>query len=118
MSIIMQYMEAFKRRNNVTKYTSELKAKALKSIEDYGVAKTAEAMKISSQALYKWRNVAKFDDKKLEVNTSVTSAKALLESDRLLQEKIIQLEAENNALRTTLIKYRAVLAAVLCEGNA
>jgi len=35
------------------KYTPEMKAEALKSIEDIGVAKTAEAMRISVQTLYK-----------------------------------------------------------------
>lgn len=99
------------------KYTPELKAEALKSIENIGVAKTVEAMRISSQTLYKWRNESTANAYKSEVNVKAVSSKELLESDRLLQEKIAQLEIENNTLRATLIKYRAALAAVLGEGN-
>ena len=100
------------------KYSPELKADALKSIENIGVTKTVEAMKVSSQTLYKWRNESKANADKSGVNVNVVSAKELLESDRLLQEKITQLEVENNTLRATLIKYRAALAAVLGEGNS
>lgn len=99
------------------KYTPELKAEALKSIENIGVAKTVEAMRISPQTLYKWRNESKAIADKSEVNVNVVSAKELLESDRLLLEKIAQLEVENNTLRATLIKYRAALAAVLGESK-
>ena len=41
------------------RHTSEQKAEALKSINDIGVAKTVEALNISAQTLYKWRNAAK-----------------------------------------------------------
>ena len=101
------------------KYTPEMKAAALKSIEDIGVAKTAEAMKISVQTLYKWRNEVKAEQSagKPKSNSDTVSAKELLESDRILLEKIDQLEAENKALRATLMKYRAALAAVLEDGK-
>ncbi len=102
------------------KYTNDQKAEALKSIEEIGVAKTVEALRISAQTLYKWRNEAKTKQSP-ETNAArakeVLDAQELLENDRLLQEKIAQLEAENRALRATLIKYRAALAAVLEESN-
>ena len=44
--------------DNKMKYTSEQKSEALKSIQDMGVTKTAEALKISVQTLYKWRTEA------------------------------------------------------------
>jgi len=42
-------------------------------------------------------------------------ARALLEKDKSLEQKIAQLEVENVALRTLFSKYRAALAAVLGE---
>lgn len=102
------------------KYTSEQKTAALKSIEEIGVAKTVEAMKISAQTLYKWRNEAKAAPSSqtgAALSKETLDAQELLENDRLLQEKISLLEAENKALRATLIKYRAALAAVLEEVN-
>lgn len=105
------------------KYTPEMKAEALKSIEDIGVAKTAEAKKISVQTLYKWRNEVKVAQKTemqdanpdAAKNQKVLDAQELLENDRFLQEKITLLEVENATLRARLVKYRAALAAVLEE---
>lgn len=70
------------------------------------------------QILYKWRNEAKAvqSSETAGDDSNASSAQALLENDRLLQEKIERLEAENKTLRATLIKYRAALAAVLEEG--
>ncbi len=107
------------------RYTNEQKAEALKSIEDIGVAKTVEVLKISAQTLYKWRNEAKATQKpEMQDANPVTAkdqkvldAQELLENDRLLQEKIAHLEAENSVLRAKFVKYRAALAAVLEEGG-
>jgi len=43
--------------------------------------------------------------------------RALLEKDKTLEQKIAQLETENSAFRTSLMKYRAALAAVLGEDH-
>lgn len=100
------------------KYTLEQKTEALKSIEEIGVQKTVEALKISAQTLYKWRNGAKAEQSPAtsEADRKSLDIQALLENDRLMQETIDHLEAENKALRATLIRYRAALAAVLEEG--
>ena len=98
------------------RYTREQKAEALKSIDEIGVAKTVEALKISAQTLYKWRNKAKTTQSPETEATrvgEVFDAQGLLDNDRLMQEKIVQLEAENRALRATIAKYRAALSAVL-----
>ena len=105
------------------KYTSEQKSAALKSIQDVGVSKTAEALKISVQTLYKWRNeadtqpseTAKPKGHRTAKTKETLDAHALLEKDKSLEQKISQLEAENAALRTLVAKYRAALAAVLGE---
>lgn len=105
------------------KYTSEQKNEALKSIQDVGVTKTSEALKISVQTLYKWRTEANAQNSETVKSKGHRTAKikealdvrALLEKDRSLEQKIAQLETENSALRTSLMKYRAALAAVLGE---
>ena len=104
------------RRIQRVRYTREQKAEALKSIDEIGVAKTVEALKISAQTLYKWRNKAKTTQSPETEATrvgEVFDAQGLLDNDRLMQEKIVQLEAENRALRATIAKYRAALSAVL-----
>ena len=107
------------------KYTSEQKSEALKSIQDVGVTKTAEALKISVQTLYKWRTEANAEQpvsakskgrRATKINETL-DARALLEKDKTLEQKIAQLEAENSALRSSLVKYRAALAAVLGEDH-
>ena len=107
------------------KYTNEQKSEALKSIQNVGVAKTAEALKISVQTLYKWRTEA--DAQQPEAVKSkghrtakvkeILDARALLEKDKSLEQRIAQLETENAALRTLVVKYRAALAAVLGEDH-
>ena len=107
------------------KYTSEQKSEALKSIQDMGVTKTAEALKISVQTLYKWRTEA--DAQQTETVKSkghrttkvkeTLDARALLEKDKSLEQKITQLEVENAALHTLVAKYRAALSAVLVEDH-
>jgi transposase-like protein len=105
------------------KYTSEQKSEALKSIQDMGVTKTAEALKISVQTLYKWRTEADAQQPETVKSKSHRTAKvkemldvrALLEKDKSLEQKIAQLETENAAQRTLIAKYRAALAAVLGE---
>ena len=107
------------------KYTSEQKSEALKNIQDMGVTKTAEALKISVQTLYKWRTEADAQQpetvKPKGQHTAKTKetldARALLEKDKSLEQKITQLEVENAALRTLVAKYRAALAAVLGEDH-
>jgi len=107
------------------KYTSEQKSEALKSIQDMGVTKTAEALKISVQTLYKWRTEADAQQPEAAKSKGHRTAKvkemldvrALLEKDKSLEQKIAQLETENSALRTSLMKYRAALAAVLGEDH-
>ncbi len=101
------------------RYTLEQKNEALKSVEKIGVPKTVDALKISAQTLYKWRNEAKAEQSPdtAEADYDVTNAQALLDNDKLMQEKIDHLEAENKASRATLIRYRAALAAVLEEGS-
>ena len=105
------------------KYTSEQKSEALKSIQEVGVTKTAEALKISVQTLYKWRTEADAQNSETVKSKGHRTAKikealdvrALLEKDKSLEQKIAQLEDENTALRASLMKYRAALAAVLGE---
>lgn len=105
------------------KYTNEQKSEALKSIQDVGVAKTAEALKISVQTLYKWRTEAdaqppeafKPKGRHTAKTKEALDARALLEKDKSLEQRIAQLETENAALRTLVVKYRAALAAVLGE---
>ncbi|HNW87892.1 MAG TPA: transposase [Candidatus Limiplasma sp.] len=107
------------------KYTSEKKSEALKSIQDVGVTKTAEALKISVQTLYKWRTEAdaqQFETAKSKGHRTAKAketldARALLEKDKSMAQKIAQLEAENIALHASLMKYRAALAAALGEDN-
>lgn len=97
------------------RYTPEQKGEALKSVEEIGVAKTVEALKVSAQTLYKWRGEAKAaqSPEQTAAEKTTLNAQELLENDRLLQVKIAQLEAENKDLRAALMKYRAALAAVL-----
>jgi len=105
------------------KYTNEQKSEALKSIQNVGVAKTAEALKISVQTLYKWRTEAdaqlpetvKSKGHRAAKTRETLDARVLLEIDKSLEQKIAQLEVENAALRTLVSKYRAALAAVLGE---
>lgn len=107
------------------KYTSEQKSEALKSIHDIGVTKTAEALNISIQTLYKWRTeadaqqpeTAKSKSRRTTKIKETLDALALLEKDKSLEQKIAQLEAENVALRTLVVKYRAALAAVLGDDH-
>lgn len=40
----------------MARYTSEQKAQALQSMAEIGVVKTKEALGISAQTLYKWKN--------------------------------------------------------------
>lgn len=97
------------------RYTQEQKAAALKSIEEIGVAKTAEAMSIAVQTLYKWRNEsgAAESPPKPAVKAKSSEVRALLANDRTLQKKNDQLEAENKELRETLARYKTALAALL-----
>lgn len=107
------------------KYTGEQKSEALKCIQEMGVTKTAEALKISAQTLYKWRteaaaqqpDAAKPKGHRTAKTKETLDARALLEEDKSLKQKIAQLEAENSALRSSLVKYRAALAAALGEDN-
>ena len=101
------------------RYKPEQKAEALKSVEEIGVAKTVEALKVSAQTLYKWRNETKAAQSPEQAAVAKTTfdAQELLENDRLLKEKIAQLETENKALHEALMKYRVALAAVLEEGK-
>ena len=104
------------------RYTQEQKDEAMRSIEKVGVAKTSEEMKIAVQTLYKWRNdsnATKPPEKsaiKAKGKAKASDARALLANDRTLQKKNDQLEAENKALRATLARYRAMLAAAMEEG--
>ena len=90
-----------------------------------GVTKTAEALKISVQTLYKWRTEAdaqqpetvKSKDRRPAKVKETLDARALLEKDKSLEQRIAQLETENAALRTLVVKYRAALAAVLGEDH-
>ncbi len=105
------------------RYTNEQKSEALKSIHAIGVTKTAEALKISVQTLYKWHSeadtqqpdVANIKGHRIAKIKETLDARALLEKDKSLEQKIAQLEAENMTLRTLVVKYRAALAAVLGE---
>ena len=107
------------------KYTSEQKSEALKSIQEVGVTKTAEALKISVQTLYKWRTEA--DAQQPEAVKSkghrttkikeTLDAHTLIAKDKSLEQKITQLETENSTLRSLLMKYKAALAAVLGEDH-
>ena len=105
------------------KYTSEQKSEALKSIQDMGVTKTADVLKISVQTLYKWRTEAdakqpdavKSKGRRAAKTKEILDARTLLEKDKSLEQKIAQLETENAAQRTLIAKYRAALAAVLGE---
>ena len=107
------------------KYTSEQKNEAMKSIQDVGVTKTAEVLKISVQTLYKWRaeadvqqpDAVKPKSRRTAKTKETLDARALLEKDKSLEQKIAQLEGENSALRATLVKYRAALPAVLGEDH-
>jgi transposase-like protein len=107
------------------RYTSEQKSDALKSIQEMGVTKTAEALKISVQTLYKWRSEAdvqqpdavKPKSRRTAKTKETLDARALLEKDKSLEQKIARLETENAALRTLVVKYRAALAAVLGEDH-
>ena len=107
------------------RYTGEQKSEALKSIQDVGVAQTAEALKISVQTLYKWRTEAdaqlpetvKSKGRRPAKVKETLDARALLEKDRSLEQKIDLLETENAALRALVVKYRAALAAVLGEDH-
>ena len=89
------------------------------------MTKTAKALKISVQTLYKWRGEAstqpsdaeKAQGHQAKKNKGKLDARAILENDRNMEQKIAQLEAENLTLRTSLTKDRAALAAVLGESN-
>lgn len=100
------------------RHTPETKKKALASIEKIGVKKTREAMGISAQTLYKWKNEGKevIVGEKKPVGAKVAGAQnAIKANDDYLQEKIAQLEAENAALRTTNANLKKALLAFMEE---
>ncbi|MEA5015970.1 MAG: transposase [Candidatus Limiplasma sp.] len=105
------------------RYTQEQKAAALKSIEEVGLAKTAENMNIAVQTLYKWRNDSGAEKSppkspsKSSVKAKASEARTLLANDRTLQKKNDQLEEENKALRATLARYKSMLVAAMEEGK-
>ena len=105
------------------RYTDEQKAQALQSIQEIGVAKTNEALGISIQTLYKWKNetgaaqpkTTRTRRKKNVETRDVADVTALLKDDDGAAEKLAQLEAENLRLRDANAKLRRALAAFLAD---
>ena len=101
------------------KYKPEQKVAALESIKEVGIAKTAEAMKISTQTLYKWRNESSEAQtavaQQSDANTS--AAEALLANDRIMEKTIARLEEEVKDLRAVNARIKAALMAVLEGGK-
>lgn len=111
----------------MARYTSEQKAQALQSMAEIGVVKTKEALGISTQTLYKWKNESnptqaepkevRRGRKSAPLSEAIADAKAearaLLAEDDGLAEKISALEAENAALRAMNLKLKKALAALV-----
>lgn len=112
----------------MAKYSSEVKKRALDMMEQEGVTKTCDALKITKATLYKWRSEARGGSKdaaqsqpKAEshrenpsYNTAaIESARALLAEDDDLIQKIQTLETENAKLRERNQKLKTALTALL-----
>lgn len=90
------------------KYAPELKEKAIQSMNEIGVKKTQEALGISVQTLYKWRNQEEAPAQRKQPEGLEEIYKLLMEDEGLLV-KVSQLEAENSALRTKVAQLKKAL---------
>lgn len=99
-------------------YTDEQRAQALQSIEEIGVAKTGEAMGISVQTLYKWKNKNQEPAAtagKRRGRKPKDAARALLAEADDTTARLAALQEENLRLRETNQKLRKALTALLDE---
>lgn len=101
------------------RYTDEQKAQALESIQKNGVAKTGEAMGISLQTLYKWKNQNITEETpatgKRRGRKPKEAARALLAETDDTAARLTAVQEENLRLRETNQKLRKALAALLDE---
>lgn len=101
------------------RYTEEQKAQALQSIVENGVAKTSEAMGISIQTLYKWKNQTTSAEgdatAKRRGRKAKETARTLLAEADDTTVRLAALQEENLRLREMNQKLRKALAAMLDE---